>query len=81
MIRTQIYLTEREQRMLRSLALLRGATQSEIIREAIDRYIGSDRTPGRLEMLRSARGIWADREDFDWRAVRVELDRSFEGAE
>ena len=81
MIRTQIYLTETEQKALRAIARLKGAAQSEIIREAIDRFIGGYQKSDRAEMLRAACGIWADREDLDSRAIRSELDRSFGDAE
>lgn len=39
MIRTQIYLTEQEQTALRGLSSKTGKTQSQLIREAIDRLI------------------------------------------
>lgn len=39
MERTQIYLTREEREVLRTIAERRGRTQSEIIREAVDRYI------------------------------------------
>ncbi len=81
MIRTQIYLTEQEQQALRGIAELKGATQSEVIREAIDEFIAAYRESGRVAMLREARGIWADREAVacrrDLRATRAEFDRTF----
>lgn len=39
MIRTQIYLTEQEQIALRGLSSKTGKTQSQLIREAIDRLL------------------------------------------
>jgi len=77
MIRTQIYLTEEEQGELRTIADLRGASQSELIRQAIDQFIATYRKTNRVELLRAARGIWADRDDLDWRSLRAEFDRTF----
>jgi hypothetical protein len=78
MIRTQIYLTKEEQEELRAIADLQGTSQSEVIRQAVDRFIADHRKTDRVDMLRVARGIWAERTDLDWRHLRSELDRSFE---
>ena len=79
MNRTQIYLTEEEQKALRVIANLRETTQSEVIREAIDQYIVKHHQAHRVQMLREARGIWADREDINAEDLRAEWDRQFEG--
>ncbi len=81
MNRTQIYLTEEEQNALRAIANLREATQSEVIREAIDQYIIKHQQAYRVQMLREARGIWADRDDINATALRAEWDRQFEAQE
>ncbi len=81
MIRTQIYLTEKEHRALRAITNSRGATQSELIREAIDKYIVAYQRSNRVHLLREARGIWADREDIDARDLRAEWDRQLEEQE
>ena len=76
MERTQIYLTEEERRALKALATRLDRSQSALIREAIDRYVDRYQEGNRLDLLRPARGIWADREDLpDFEAVRRELDR------
>lgn len=77
MVRTQIYLTEIEQQALRVLARRTGRTQSELIREAIDRFIGQAEQTDRRLLLRQARGLWQDRTDLpDVVALRREFNRS-----
>jgi len=39
MVRTQIYLTERQRDELAGIAMTAGKKQSEVIREAVDRFI------------------------------------------
>jgi hypothetical protein len=61
---------------LANLADRTGKSQSELIREAIDRYFTSGRRADRLTLLQEARGLWKDREDLpDFSALRSELDR------
>lgn len=76
MIRTQIYITEAEQKALKSIAARTGTKQSELIRRAIDQFIARFRETDRLKLLQQARGIWKDRTDLpDFRQIRRELDR------
>ena len=63
MERTQIYLTREEREALKTIAERLGQSQSEIIREAVDRYIEEINRKDRAEIMRNAFGIWADRED------------------
>lgn len=76
MIRTQIYITEAEQKALKSIAARTGTKQSELIRRAIDQFIARFRETDRLKLLQQARGIWKDRTDLpDFRQIRRESDR------
>ncbi len=82
MRRTQIYLTEREQMAVKSIARRLGKTQSEVIRTAVDRFIDRESPLTRLDLLRSARGLWSDRRDLpDADALRREWDRLEPGAD
>ncbi len=79
MIRTQVYITEQERKQLGKLSRQSGKSQSELIREAIDFFCQSFSSENRLNLLRSARGIWKDRTDLsDFQKIRQELDRDFE---
>lgn len=76
MVRTQIYLTEKEQKALRSMSSLTGKSQSELIREALDTMIGRLEKTERLVLMRRGRGIWKGRRDLpDVRKLRLEFER------
>ncbi len=76
MIRTQIYLTDKQRSELAVIAKDTGKKQSEIIREAVDRLIEQSSHNRREMVLREAAGIWKDRTDLsDFRAMRSEWDR------
>ena len=63
MTRTQIYLGEDERALLDRTSRLTGASTSELIRRAIRTTYGTALTKEeRLHALRTAAGIWADRE-------------------
>ena len=76
MIRTQIYLTERQRDKLFSIAKTAGKKQSELIREAVDRFINQKSRSAREAVLRQAAGIWKNRTDIpDFKATRAGWDR------
>jgi hypothetical protein len=71
MVRTQIYLTDAEQRALRSLASKKKKAQSELIRQAVDEFISRSQRRHFQELRERAFGIWKDRADMpDIRAMR-----------
>ena len=77
MVRTQIYLTERQRDELAAIAKTAGKKQSEIIREAVDRFIDQSGHSRREAVLHAAAGVWKDRRDLpDFKATRAEWDRN-----
>lgn len=76
MVRTQIYLTDRQRSELEILSKTLGKNQSELIREALDRLIDQTGRSRRESILQEAAGIWKDRTDLpDFNAMRSEWDR------
>lgn len=76
MVRTQIYLTEAEQRGLRALSRRSGLTQSELVRQAIDGLLAEQQEVERVTLLQQARGLWKERDDLpDFARLHRELDR------
>lgn len=76
MVRTQIYLTDRQRTELEIISKTLGKKQSELIREAVDRLIDQTGRTRRESILREAAGIWKDRVDLpDYSAIRSEWDR------
>lgn len=76
MIRTQIYLTDKQRAELARIAKNMRKNQSEIIREAIDRLIDQTGQNQKKAALRETAGIWKNRNDLpDFRAIRSEWDR------
>lgn len=51
MQRTQIYLTETERQALRILAIQTGRTQSDLVGEAIDQFVGKHMVKDRRKLL------------------------------
>lgn len=76
MFRTQVYLTEKEREGLRQLAASTDRSQSELIREAVDRLLESRGKDRRKEAVEGAAGMWRDRTDLpDFGALRRSWDR------
>lgn len=78
MIRTQVYLTKNERDKLLLLSQELGMHQSALIREAIDQFIENKHLEKvtKLEGLRAASGLWANRDDLpDFASIRSEFDR------
>ena len=76
MVRTQIYLTERQRNELAAIAKTAGKKQSELIREAVDRFIDQSSASRRNAVLKETAGIWKDRRDLpDFKTIRSEWDR------
>jgi metal-responsive CopG/Arc/MetJ family transcriptional regulator len=77
MVRIQIFLTERQRNELAVIAKATGKKQSELIREAVDRYIDEKSRGRRATVLREAAGMWKTRKDLsDFRVVRAEWNRN-----
>ncbi|MBI2190675.1 MAG: ribbon-helix-helix domain-containing protein [Planctomycetes bacterium] len=77
MLRTQVYLTEKERSELAILAEATGKKLSELIREAVDRLIEESSASRRATVLDRAAGLWKNRDDLpDFRAIRAEWNRS-----
>ena len=54
-----------------------GKKQSELIREAIDRFINQSGSSHREMVLRATAGIWKNRTDLpDFKKMRAEWDRN-----
>lgn len=77
MIRTQIYLTEEERAGLDVLTATQGKKQSELIREAVDRFIGQFSQTHRDSVLKEAAGLWRGRTDLPhFEELRKDWDRT-----
>lgn len=76
MVRTQIYLSERQRDELAVIARMEGKKQSELIREAVDLFIERSGRRKRQLVLREAAGIWKKRKDLpDFEETRSQWDR------
>ncbi len=78
MIRSQIYLTEKERASLKLISQETGRTQSDLIREAVDTLIEKRCRKNSKQKRQEAFGIWKDRDDLsEMQKIRDEFDRIF----
>lgn len=74
-IRKQVYITEEQAQALALQAEETDRSQSELIREAIDRILADRERERRSATLRATAGLWSDRTDLpDWSSLRREGD-------
>ena len=76
MVRTQVYLSEKEKFEIEQIARLSGKSQSEILRDAVDQYIILKKSKSWKEKISVGRGIWEKRDDLpDFDKIRKEMDQ------
>lgn len=74
---TDIDLTEQERNALQEISQRTGRSETELVREAIERFIGQFQIEDRGLQMREGRGIWKDRRDLPtFRELRSEWDRT-----
>jgi len=72
MVRTQIYLTQKEKDGLASAASAQGVSQSDLIRRAIDDLLARTGAKDKGRIIREIAGLWAGRNDIpDIRDMRT----------
>lgn len=74
MRRTQVYLTEEQDRHLERLSAQMDKSQSEIIREAIDEYAKRRAEDTRIALLRSGWKLFSEEDLQEVETVRAELE-------
>jgi hypothetical protein len=55
MVRTQIQLTEEQAGALKAMAIDRGVSMAELIRQSVDQFLQAKSKPGREEMVKKLR--------------------------
>ena len=76
MVGTQVYLTEKQRVALAAISRATGKSRSELIREAVDRFIVLPLEKHHDAVLARSAGIWKNRKDMpNFRRLRREWDR------
>ena len=75
MQRTHIHLHSAQVESVSRIAASTNRTRSEVIRQAIDQYLGRYVRRDKLARLRAACGIWKDRDDLQLQTSRQQFDR------
>jgi metal-responsive CopG/Arc/MetJ family transcriptional regulator len=65
MLETQINLTNQIENALNEISQRTGKPVNELIHEAIEIFVSENDLMNRRALMQKARGIWADREDFN----------------
>lgn len=63
MVRTQVYLTKEEKKGLESVAISKGVSQSDLIRQAIDDLLARAGNLNKDEILDEIAGIWSNKKE------------------
>lgn len=76
MLENEVNLTEQELNALREISRRTGKAESDLIHEAVERFIAQFQKQDRLALMQKARGIWKDRQDLSsLKDLRDEWDR------
>jgi len=78
MVKTQIYITENEQRHLDEISSRSGLKKDDLIRNAIDDLIARSAAMPRLDKMRKCRGLWQERGKSDFQKIRHEVEKRIE---
>jgi len=74
-LKREIRLTRDQERSLKAAALATGKTETELIGEALERYLEQVDTRKKYDALMAGAGMWKDRTDLpDVRKMREEWD-------
>lgn len=63
MVRTQIYLTQKEKEALTVMSVASGKKRSQLIREAVDQFLLNSQPANQDDVCNRVCGMWADRDD------------------